>query len=272
MTAMSTSQLVASLDQFFSFIHKNPSKPYTTTTSPHFQPYPLPPHNKHSIRSLAGAYPIALEKQAECDVAGSIQANKQLDLVLAAALAESTTSKYCSSLQAFFQFCDAERVPLHFWLPASEHLLCCFAASKAGTHVCNSVQNNISAVRAWHIIQGVAWNGGLRLSYVLRDIENLAPDGKPPHPPVTREMLELLHSNLDASIPTNACILAAADTAFWTQSRLGELFSTSSLHFDPQKIPSQAHLSTPSAINGSHTLHYPWTKTKKSASDTSTIT
>lgn len=156
-------------------------------------------------------------------------------------------------------------------LPASEHLLCAFAASFAGTHVKGSVRNNLSAVRAWHVVQGTTWSGGARLGYVLNGVERLAPDGRPPRPPITTHMLELLHEHLNPGSPEDVCALAAACTAFWSQSRLGELFSTSSSSFDPRRIPSRMHLSELSSATGTRTLNYPYTKTKRYAGDRTTI-
>ncbi|GBE89495.1 hypothetical protein SCP_1601570 [Sparassis crispa] len=100
----------------------------------------------------------------------------------------------------------------------------------------------------------------------------MQPDGRPPQPPVTRDMLELLHIGLDDHIPENACILAAAETAFWTQSRLGELFTKNRSTFDPRRVPARSHLSPPSTLNGSRTLFYPYTKMKRYAGDKSSVT
>ncbi|KAL6303241.1 hypothetical protein BKA93DRAFT_826750 [Sparassis latifolia] len=136
----------------------------------------------------------------------------------------------------------------------------------------NSVRNYLSAVRAWHIIHDVPWKGHHHLTYILNGVERMQPDGRPPQPSVTRDMLELLHIGLDNHIPENACILAAADTAFWTQSRLGELFAKNRSTFDLRRVPARSHLSPPSTLNGSRTLFYPYTKTKKYASDKSSVT
>ncbi|KAH9924119.1 hypothetical protein B0H21DRAFT_701128 [Amylocystis lapponica] len=202
----------------------------------------------------------------------SAAAIARTDSVLSFCLAESTLNNYDGALSAFHTFCDSENVPPAARLPAGEHLLCAFAASRAGTHAKTSVRNSLSGVRAWHILQGAPWNGGPRLSYVLNGVEALAPKGRPPRPPVTREMLEALHDDLDANEPENACILAAADIAFWTQSRLGELFSTAKASYDPQRVPARSHLSIPSSLHGSRRLHYPYTKTKKYSGDDAIIT
>ncbi|KAI0371582.1 hypothetical protein BV20DRAFT_922358, partial [Pilatotrama ljubarskyi] len=190
--------------------------------------------------------------------------------VLSLCLANSTLGNYGSALSAFWRFCDVEQVLETLRLPAPEHLLCAFAASFAGTHVRSSVRDSLSGVRAWHIVHGAHWAGGVRLGYVLNGVERMAPDGKPPCPPVTMDMLELLHLHLDSAAPLDACVLAAADTAFWTQSCLGELFPTSATSFDPRRSPLRRHLGDVSA-NGTRSLHYSYTKTKRYAGDSTTV-
>lgn len=202
----------------------------------------------------------------------SATTESQLRDVLSLCLADSTLDNYTSGLKSFLAFCDRESVPLEARLPASEHLLCAFAASRAGGVVLSTVRNRISAVRAWHIIHCMPWQGGLHLQYVLNGVDRLAPDALPPRPPITRVMLELLHSHLDKSVSINACLLAAADIAFWGQSRLGELFPTSASKHDPKRTPSRFHLGPVSSANGSRGLHYPYTKTKRFMGDDTRLT
>ena len=90
----------------------------------------------------------------------------------------------------------------------------------------------------------------------------LAPEGKPPRPPVTRLMLEKLVQELDSSIPENACMVALACTAFWSQSRLGELVSPRANSFDDKRTLKRAHLGPSVTRSGSRTINYPWTKTR----------
>ncbi|TDL22880.1 hypothetical protein BD410DRAFT_699010, partial [Rickenella mellea] len=188
--------------------------------------------------------------------------------------ADSTLASYASALKHFSEFCDKENVPHSCRLPASEFLLCVFAASFAGSFARSSVQNLISAVRAWHILEGAEWLGGIRLTYVLNGIHSLAPPSasRPPRIPVTRAMLVSLHDRLSLSNPFDACVLACATVAFWSQSRLGELLSHSRNSFHLNKIPCCTNLGPPSTINGSRSLRYPWTKTKKSDGDSVLIT
>ncbi|TFY65321.1 hypothetical protein EVJ58_g2058 [Rhodofomes roseus] len=192
--------------------------------------------------------------------------------VLSVCLAKSTMDKYGSGLAAFQTFCDSEQVPQASRLPADEFLLCAFAASKAGSMVRSTVQNLISAVRAWHIVNGAPWNGGLRLAYIMNGIEALAPSGKPPRAPVTHRMLELVCTEVDISSNEGLCVRAAAATAFWCQLRLGEIFATSRAVSDQTNIPSRDDLSYDLDAAGSMQLRLPWTKTKRHKGETIIVT
>lgn len=191
----------------------------------------------------------------------------QLRLVMQKSLADSTLSTYASGLRSFLRFCAEEGLRLIDCLPASEHLLCAFAASEAGRYQHQTVRNHINGIRAWHIIQGVPWNGGNRLQYALHGVQALAPPAKPPRPPVTLAMLEVLHLSLDVSQPLYACSLALASVAFWSPSRLGEFCTTSSLSYDPRHTPARQNLGPMSSMTGSCKIHLPYTKTKRFAGD-----
>jgi hypothetical protein len=131
----------------------------------------------------------------------------------------------------------------------------------------STVDGKLAAVRAWHILNDVPYAGSLRLNYVLKGIDNLAPDAAPPRPPITLDMLDLLHVNLDLSSPFDAAVFATATTAFWGQCRLGEVLSKWERSFDPSLIPSVKHLGDPCTPPGSRILHLPWTKTKGAKGD-----
>lgn len=76
-------------------------------------------------------------------------------LVMSNTWAASTKSCYKSGLCQFYKFCNMEGVKAHLHLPASEVLLCAFAASTLGHHGALMAKAVLSAVRAWHIEEGV---------------------------------------------------------------------------------------------------------------------
>ncbi|KII91421.1 hypothetical protein PLICRDRAFT_173273 [Plicaturopsis crispa FD-325 SS-3] len=164
--------------------------------------------------------------------------------------APDTQAGYSSGVAAFCSFCDEHGVPLESRLPA-------FGNSS----------NCVSGVRAWHITNNVPWEMGIRLRQTLRGVHALAPKGRPPRPPVTSAMLEVLARELDLAVPMDACVLAAATSALWGQARLGELFSPWANSFDGGYIPMRSSLSEPTTEDGSRPLHLPWSKTRKSNGD-----
>ncbi|KAJ7101600.1 hypothetical protein C8R43DRAFT_1047893 [Mycena crocata] len=192
-----------------------------------------------------------------------LSVHTQVQETLQHAWSASTLDKYDNGLAHFHAFCDKHDVSHPFRLPASEFLLCAFASSHARTHASGTVGNKLSGVRAWHITNDVRWYGSLRLSYVLKGIDNLAPDALPPRPPITLDMLWFLYDNLDFSDPFDVAVFACAVVAFWCQCRLGEILSTTERLFDPKLIPTVSDLKPPCTSAGSRLLHLPNTKVKR---------
>ncbi|KIM73838.1 hypothetical protein PILCRDRAFT_80685, partial [Piloderma croceum F 1598] len=122
--------------------------------------------------------------------------------------ASSTLAKYGDGVAHFHAFCDTQNIPYDCRLPASEFLLCAFAAASAGIRSGAATRNDISGIRAWHVIHDVPYHGSVHLNYVVKGVKNLTPDSskRPPGPPITLQMLEVLVSNLDHSSPLDACI------------------------------------------------------------------
>ncbi|KAJ7692861.1 hypothetical protein B0H17DRAFT_1132841 [Mycena rosella] len=143
------------------------------------------------------------------------------------AWADSTLRKYGNSVARYILFCENEGIEKGKQLPASEFLLCAFAASRVGEVAGVTARGAIATVKAWHIVSSAPWHGGLRLRYALHGVENLAPtDSKQPErPPVTATMLDILEEELDHNDPKDAAVFSAC-CAFWGQIRLGEILST----------------------------------------------
>lgn len=182
------------------------------------------------------------------------------------AWADSTLLKYRGTINQFLAFCDQENIPLHLRLPADEHLLCAFAASRVGVLSGETIKSQISALKAWHAYNDAPWCGRARLRYVLHGVANLAPPSsiKPPHPPVSRSMLLILAQHLDPTDSFDACCLAAACFAMWGQIRLGEILSPWERSFKPSHVVCRLHLQPPFNDAGSRKCHLPFTKVAKS--------
>jgi hypothetical protein len=92
---------------------------------------------------------------------------------LAASWAGSMLKNYNRGIAVFESWCDMRGVMASDCLPASEDLLCEFAAESAGIRSGSSTRNLLAGVRALHIFLGVPYQGDVRLSQVLKGVENL---------------------------------------------------------------------------------------------------
>lgn len=182
--------------------------------------------------------------------------------VLRAHLAPSTLPTYGTGVRNFVAWCGGIGLQEQLVFPAPEHILTSYACALAGSVAKSTARNYLAGVRAWHLVHGAGWNTSPRLEMALKAIGVLAPEGKPPRLPITRHMLELLASHLDHSKPDQACALALACAAFWSQSRLGELTSTRAHSFDEKRVFKRSHLGNKITAQGTIILNYPWTKTK----------
>ncbi|KAG2737982.1 hypothetical protein P692DRAFT_20883038 [Suillus brevipes Sb2] len=190
-------------------------------------------------------------------------------LALDSAWAASTRHHYHSIIQAFLNFCDIENIPPSDRCPASEHLLCAFAASRIGVLAGSTIQSHMSALKVWHSYHNVPWKGAVHLRLVLSGVANRAPSSslQPPRPPVTRAMVLILASKLNLADPFDCCCLTTATSAFWGQLRLGEVLSPWQSSFPTSHIACREHLSSAISQGGSRKLHLPFTKVKKNCGE-----
>jgi hypothetical protein len=182
----------------------------------------------------------------------------------------STLGKYEGGFNKFTAFCNRENIPTDRCLPASESLLCAFAASSVGVHAGDTISSDLSAVHAWHIINDAPYYGGLRLKYTIKGACNLTPDAskRPLRPLVSWEMLQMLVRELDQGSAEDICVLVCALAATSGQACLGELLSNSMSFHDPSRHPSVSDLQPPVTKGGSRALKLPHTKTTGTTGDT----
>ncbi|KAG2157552.1 hypothetical protein DEU56DRAFT_722559 [Suillus clintonianus] len=209
--------------------------------------------------------PVPTPSRSQSTFHLSADANTRIDRVLSAAWADSTLAQFRHSISLFINFCDAEQVPFDSRCPASEDLLCVFAASRAGGLSGNTVHNQLMALKAWHAFNNAKWQGGSRLHYLLNGVADLTPNSSklPLRPPVSHSMLSYLASSLNSSNHLDVCCLAAATITFWGQLRLGEILSPWENLFIASRVSCRSDLGTAFNDNGSRRLHLPFTKVKK---------
>jgi hypothetical protein len=189
--------------------------------------------------------------------------SKRFSGLLTKAWADSTWRNYEGSIKRFGHFCAGLGMELSAELSVDEQVLCLFIQSLAGLRSGSHIRNEIAAIRAFHIINNLHWHDSVRLRYMLKAADNVAPISSHRHPrlAVDVRMLVHLHGSLDLSCPFDACCFAVATCAFWGQARLGELIPSalSNRRFD--RLPSLDDLKPASTSAGSRVLLIPWTKT-----------
>ncbi|CUA69255.1 ABC transporter B family member 6 [Rhizoctonia solani] len=185
--------------------------------------------------------------------------------ILPHALAKSTLSGYSSTIQRFIAFCTEQNIPIDRIFPSDETVLCAFATSFAHRETGGSLANALAALKTWHALHNLPWNGGPRLSYVVKAVTNCAPSvaTRPERPGVTIDHLRDLHEHLDLLNPKDAAIYATACFAFWGMCRLGELLGSSRLKHDPSKLPSRSSMKQVPLSGLPLDVHLPSTKTSQ---------
>ena len=216
---------------------------------------------KPAVRSLANV--------TSTDDLCSEESRKRVDEVIKHAWADSTAVLYSSAVKQFTNFCELESIPAQFRLPASESLLCAFAASYAGKYAGSSVYSKIAALKAWHNVQGFIWNGGARLRCVLNGVKNLTPSSslRRPRSPITIAMLINLLERLEPKDGLDSAVACAAVLAFWGQCRLGELLPPSSSSTYTSVTPARSDVTYSRHDKDAISIHLPRTKTHRSGQD-----
>jgi hypothetical protein len=179
-------------------------------------------------------------------------------------LAKGTKGNYASAVNAYIKFCDDHGVDISLRFPADERILCAFASSMNKRVAGTTASTAITALKRWHETHNVKWNGSERLSLIIKGVKNNAPkeSRRPKRLAVTPRMLEDLDRDLDHNDPKDAAILACAKSAFWGQTRLGELVGTSRLKHDPLSHPSRCSIII-LLDNNAREIQLPKTKTSQ---------
>lgn len=228
----------------------------------------LPAPRKHQrftpyTPSIATPNPSASRPSQKLPDSVKVQISEALD----GSWSKSTRPRNKAVVKEFIQYAVSLDIPEDEVFPASEELLCGYAASFMGRRAGSTVRGKISVIKGRHEVLGVPYMGGAKLRRVLKGVEKAAPASshQAKRPPVTLRMLVFLVKVLDPKIPLHAAVLAIAFIAFFAQVRLGELLPASSRleDFDPAFHPTVSCLGKAATANGSHNLHLPWTKTEQ---------
>lgn len=190
------------------------------------------------------------------------------DSVVLDGLAPNTRTSYAAGILRFTQFCDEWNIPEAHRMPASSTLLAAFASSYVGHYRGKTINQWLSGLCSWHIINHAPWFGDdERLHLIRKAADKQGTQFKRPmRPPVTLDHLRCVLSSLDLNDPFHAAVWATATTSFFGCRRLGETTVPSADSFNPLFHCSRSvdiiFNSSPSSST-SVSFHIPWSKTTR---------
>ncbi|KAJ1299276.1 hypothetical protein OPQ81_005342 [Rhizoctonia solani] len=134
--------------------------------------------------------------------------------------AKGTIGNYASALKSFTKFCDENNIAEELRFPTDERVLCAFLSSLNKSVSGSTAKTTLTALKRWHDMHRITWNGSERHNIMVRGITNNTPaeSKRPKRPAVTTRMLMDLNSALDHNDPKDSAILACALTAFFWPS------------------------------------------------------
>ncbi|KAJ3819466.1 hypothetical protein F5880DRAFT_1489613 [Lentinula raphanica] len=186
------------------------------------------------------------------------------------AVTAKTRQRQFNDVVKFLDWAHAERLTVSDILPASENILCNYAASLAGVVSGGTAKAKLSSLKSWTVLEGHRWMGGERLKRVLAGVDRATPPSsfREKRHPVLPKHLRALHDSLSPDSGLDVCIAAAAKTMMYGQLRSGEVLPTNSnvLRYDPTSMPLAQHL-RPVNSSGSRCLFLPCTKTSQQRGD-----
>jgi hypothetical protein len=193
----------------------------------------------------------------------------QLDKLTESSLKSSTLSTYGSGLAHWIAWCDQRGLSENHRLPASSLHLSLFLAYMSLSHSKSVISNTMTALRHWHELHNLKWEGDIPYIRKVRHAAILAAPSsvRPPRPPVTTSHLSTLRDGLDFRNSFDSAVFAVACTTFWGVWRLGELTVPSLSSFDPQfHVTRGTRVRREANSEGSPlsvTFHLPWSKTTR---------
>jgi hypothetical protein len=195
----------------------------------------------------------------------SLQDLERIGGVAINSLRPSTRATYGAGLLAFHTFCDDRGIPDSQRAPVDSLTIQSFVATLAGIYRASSITNYVAAVRAWHLIHGVAWNiGGPEMETVMKGAKAMAPQSsaKEKREPMTVSYIEKLYPQFSDNDPLDVAVFACLTSAFWATARLGELTVRTLKTFDPHTDVKRSDLGEKKDRNGLEvtTIHVPRTK------------
>ena len=135
-----------------------------------FQPYPCHPHlPAHTLLNRPSPFFNSPLHHF------STKVQDALAQALGNGWASSTLEGYLHHICHFLKFCKQEQVPPNLQFPTDKFMLCAYAASDAGCLSPNTIQNQLTGLKAWHDAHNATWKGGVCLCVRVNSAKNMAP-------------------------------------------------------------------------------------------------
>ncbi|KIY51570.1 hypothetical protein FISHEDRAFT_36646 [Fistulina hepatica ATCC 64428] len=199
-----------------------PIKPRTAREENWIAPSPLRPNCAAADRIFLWKTPAALALD-ESLREESDRLREGFWRSLKESYAEATRSSYGAGLLRFNQFCDWLGINEARRMPCDATLLASFIGWWAERTSGPAINNWLSGLHAWHVVNRQPWRGDdplIRLT--RRSAKRMGRHfKKPPRDPVSCTHLRKLGAALDTSIPIDAAIWACALSLFWGCRRSG---------------------------------------------------
>ncbi|KIJ19754.1 hypothetical protein PAXINDRAFT_67127 [Paxillus involutus ATCC 200175] len=165
--------------------------------------------------------------------------------VIGASWADSIKELYGTGLLVFHVYCNIHDIPDVQRIPISHNLLSAFLACCTGALSGLTISNYAAALRAWHVLHGLAWNiNEPEYKALLEGATRLTPASskQPKRSPFTATILEKFREVMNLEDPHNAVIFACLISSFYCIARLGEFTVSAISRFDPTKHISHSAL------------------------------
>jgi integrase len=192
------------------------------------------------------------------------EAEGKLDLVLRNSYAPQTNKNYSYGIQRFIHFASKCGIPPADALPADPKIVSLFIASGVGSTSESTARGNLSAIAAWHRINGFPFETPVQVAIIRKGLRALWPgekQKKAARKPVSPGMILALIEEWHDGSPRELCALAIALSAWCGIARLGELLPPSLHDVDTKRLPRRLHWSPSPTIPNSSSIFLPWTKT-----------
>ncbi|KDQ16960.1 hypothetical protein BOTBODRAFT_78477, partial [Botryobasidium botryosum FD-172 SS1] len=195
-----------------------------------------------------------------------------IEKLMSGAWTEATSESYGSGLLNWHVFCDQKNIIEEHRAPAPLVLITSFIATLAGTYSGKTISNYVSAIRAWHILHGIAWNPEkAELDAALKAADALTPPSskRQKREPYTVEFITAIKDQLDLNSSVNAAVFACLTMAFYGVVRVGEFTVPKLKDFDPAIHVKPSNMWTETDSNGfsTTTMFVPHTKSAPQGED-----